>query len=980
DGTVTFTPGEHFNGEANFTYTVTDGELTSNVATVTVDVDAVNDAPIISQIDGSTVSEEGLDNANRDNDGDPTDVTNSTVFTGTYSVSDADGDVWDATFTNNYPTGLTSGDVALVYERTNDGHTLTGFAGSGGEAIIQVDIVNDGTYKVTLLGPLDHPVGGKENLLSFDVDISVDDLNGGINTGSIPITVEDDSPLSGDIYQSVVIPPQNTNLMFIIDTSGSMDRSSENGEYNGPGLTRMELLLDSVANVINKYDAFGDVKIQIVTFSSGSDSNYRDEWMTVDEALKFIGEDGSHKPDALLTPEGSTDYDLAVRTAKSGFEQAGKIVDSEGLPVTNVSYFLSDGQPTTGGANGGSLGIIGDEVTLWTSFLEGKHIDSYAVGFGSGLDQRDRGFLDPLAYDGMNKTERDGVIVEDASTLSDTLLSTIDQPVMGSILGNVESNGLGADDGDILSITIDGVKYEWNGSQITPDNGGKATAGSEITIPTGQNGVLTIDFATGEYKYLPDSNMQLDTAYREVFNFVVEDNDGDKGTGTVTLNIGRGIDSDNDGVIDAVDIDDDNDGIVDLNEGAFVDSDVTIHTEPMSIAGKGGTTTQNINLSGYGINVGDYITISDLYARGDADGGVDNFEFFNLTINGTSVTGLQTPSQGPSNLPDRLHHILRFAPLVVQVQSDSNGDPVLTIVGQTGSEVKSQGIEYRFDITHSISTFELTADTDHDGIMNILDTDSDNDGIPDNVEAQDNSTHVAPSGIDADHDGLDDAYAPDGLKPLTTGNAGPADFLNTDSNEDGVQDGKADPTNGDDRLVGGDGSDTLEGQDGNDFLFGQAGDDTLHGGEGDDVIDGGAGRDSIYGDVGDDTIFFDSNDAHIDGGSGTDTLLISDAILDFSSIADITIKNIERLDLNAPEAQEVKLTLDDVLDMSGTTGTTHVLEVAGGEGDKVTFDTTGWSNDGNGLFSKAADTVQIVSDDSDANRVQIFTDDGTEIG
>ncbi|WP_372877625.1 retention module-containing protein, partial [Pseudomonas sp.] len=46
DGTVTFTPNENFNGTADFTYTVTDGELTSNVATATVTVGAVNDAPV----------------------------------------------------------------------------------------------------------------------------------------------------------------------------------------------------------------------------------------------------------------------------------------------------------------------------------------------------------------------------------------------------------------------------------------------------------------------------------------------------------------------------------------------------------------------------------------------------------------------------------------------------------------------------------------------------------------------------------------------------------------------------------------------------------------------------------------------------------------------------------------------------------------------------------------------------------------------
>jgi VCBS repeat-containing protein len=46
DGSVTFTPNDNFNGAADFTYTVSDGSVTSNLATVTVNVAPVNDAPV----------------------------------------------------------------------------------------------------------------------------------------------------------------------------------------------------------------------------------------------------------------------------------------------------------------------------------------------------------------------------------------------------------------------------------------------------------------------------------------------------------------------------------------------------------------------------------------------------------------------------------------------------------------------------------------------------------------------------------------------------------------------------------------------------------------------------------------------------------------------------------------------------------------------------------------------------------------------
>ena len=46
DNTITYTPTADFNGEDSFTYTANDGTVDSNVATVTITVNAVNDAPV----------------------------------------------------------------------------------------------------------------------------------------------------------------------------------------------------------------------------------------------------------------------------------------------------------------------------------------------------------------------------------------------------------------------------------------------------------------------------------------------------------------------------------------------------------------------------------------------------------------------------------------------------------------------------------------------------------------------------------------------------------------------------------------------------------------------------------------------------------------------------------------------------------------------------------------------------------------------
>ena len=46
DGSFTYTPNANFNGTDSFTYTASDGTAASNVATVTITVTGVNDAPV----------------------------------------------------------------------------------------------------------------------------------------------------------------------------------------------------------------------------------------------------------------------------------------------------------------------------------------------------------------------------------------------------------------------------------------------------------------------------------------------------------------------------------------------------------------------------------------------------------------------------------------------------------------------------------------------------------------------------------------------------------------------------------------------------------------------------------------------------------------------------------------------------------------------------------------------------------------------
>lgn len=77
-------------------------------------------------------------------------------------------------------------------------------------------------------------------------------------------------------------------------------------------------------------------------------------------------------------------------------------------------------------------------------------------------------------------------------------------------------------------------------------------------------------------------------------------------------------------------------------------------------------------------------------------------------------------------------------------------------------------------------------DSDGDGVPDQIDIDSDNDSILDNIEAQ-GQNFIASSNSDANLDGIDDAYTT-GLIPVDTDVDGSVNYLDLDSDNDGIHD------------------------------------------------------------------------------------------------------------------------------------------------------------------------------------------------
>ena len=132
NGNVVFTPDANYNGEATFTYTISDGNGGEDTATVTLNVESVNDAPTITVVD-TAVTEDVSQIIATTSDIDGTiDSSSLSATNGTVTITD-NGDI---TYTPN--ANFNGTDTVTVSVTDNEGGTTT--------QTISVDVasVNDG--------------------------------------------------------------------------------------------------------------------------------------------------------------------------------------------------------------------------------------------------------------------------------------------------------------------------------------------------------------------------------------------------------------------------------------------------------------------------------------------------------------------------------------------------------------------------------------------------------------------------------------------------------------------------------------------------------------------------------------------------------------------------------------------------------------------------------------------------------------------
>lgn len=289
-------------------------------------------------------------------------------------------------------------------------------------------------------------------------------------------------------------------------------------------------------------------------------------------------------------------------------------------------------------------------------------------------------------------------------------------------------------------------------------------------------------------------------------------------------------DFDNDAVNDNIDNDLDNDGIVNCTESY---GDKIIDT---AVLGTGNVTVNDYSNT-YSTLVSTSVDATVTPFVGNADGsfvtetpiGVGNFVDYKMTFAKPITIGMQYVAT--ANATDLINANAEYVVTsdidkTVTVLNPSNQlliDTNYDGIYESGiTEYSSFEVRFRlngttslsagtgdfkflsyltktFSITHknlsdtnnNKSTFKCYAacvpkDSDGDGTPDLTDTDSDNDGILDITEAQVDSA-VALSNSDTNRDGIDNIFGT-GLTPMDTDKDGVPDYLDLDSDNDGILD------------------------------------------------------------------------------------------------------------------------------------------------------------------------------------------------
>ncbi len=444
DGNIVFTPEAEYSGEASFNYTISDGNGGSDTAAVTLNVEMVNDSPVISITD-TTITEDEAQVIGHVSDIDGT-IDSSTLSAehGTVSVND-DGEI------SYTPDADYNGTDSVSLSFTDDGGATT-----------------TQTINLTIDPTQDNPIAVDDTSTYVTTDIQIDNASfesTSLSDGGWDRTIDnwDQSGVSGEFNTATRhMTDESTegdNIAWI--NSGNIsqtlsDTLSENSTYT------LSLDLGDRADInAGDYSVAlyaGDEVIGVITqedFPLQNDS-FTTVTLTVDTSNLAVDFNGYGQPLTIqISKESGTQLNVDnVQMSKTSFE--GTEAEEDTVLTIQASDLLANDTDADGDTlsitevtatadTHGTVSLDGDGNVVFTpeTNYNGEASFEYTMSDGTQSDTA----TVTLNVDAVND---DISVVSDSDTAANTVVENVaDGTYVGVTLSATDI------DGDAISYSID---------------------------------------------------------------------------------------------------------------------------------------------------------------------------------------------------------------------------------------------------------------------------------------------------------------------------------------------------------------------------------------------------------------------------------------------------------------------------------------------------------------------------------------------
>jgi VCBS repeat-containing protein len=358
DGSYVFTPNANWNGVVpEITYTVSDGTAQTS-STLNINVLPVNDAP---------VSQDGF--------GHVTEGKNYVFGTKDFAFSDpVEGHSMKSVIIDSLPSG---GKLYINGQEVTQGQEISAADLVGGKLVYTPNASNVGenagaSFQFHVKDTGGTANGGQDSSSQQTFTLHVDQFTSGNNGDETVKGGSGDDVLLGDQGGMLknVTPGTSYNIALVLDLSGSMDYTWGSGSNQEKRLdTAKKALKSLLENQLANHD--GTINVSLITFADSS--------AKMQKAISGLTPDNVDQMVNILLglkADGGTPYGAAFHETKSWFD-GQPTVDSNGNAYKNLTFFLTDGEPTSEGWWGY------DRDTEFSSLAGVSEV--HGIGIGSGV-------------------------------------------------------------------------------------------------------------------------------------------------------------------------------------------------------------------------------------------------------------------------------------------------------------------------------------------------------------------------------------------------------------------------------------------------------------------------------------------------------------------------------------------------------------------------------------------------------------------